>query len=155
MADCQGGRYVAMLIFLLLGISLLFPSVAELFSRPLVSAGAKLQRHPSAEGGIGRSFILGISTGMLWAPCAGPILGLILTGAALQGPGARSSVLLLSFALGAATSLGIALFAGNKVFSAMKRSLSCFHTAEAGRNRRASPRRNYSDTSATSFVSWG
>jgi thiol-disulfide isomerase/thioredoxin len=31
---------------------------------------------------------------------------------------------LLSFALGAATSLGIALFAGNKVFSALKRSLS-------------------------------
>jgi thiol-disulfide isomerase/thioredoxin len=30
----------------------------------------------------------------------------------------------LSFALGAATSLGIALFAGNKVFPAMKRSLS-------------------------------
>ena len=68
--------------------------------------------------------MLGISTGLLWAPCAGPILGLILTGAAIQGPGARSSFLLLSFALGAATSLGIALFAGNKVFSAMKRSLS-------------------------------
>src|SRR5215467_9088055 len=120
----QGGRYIAMLIFLLLGISLLFPSIAELLSRPFVSAGAKLQGHPSREGGFGRSFILGISTGMLWAPCAGPILGLILTGAALQGPDARSSVLLLSFALGAATSLGVALFAGNKVFSAMKRSLS-------------------------------
>jgi thiol-disulfide isomerase/thioredoxin len=48
---------------------------------------------------------------------------LILTGAALQGPGARSSFLLLSFALGAAASLGIALLAGNKVFAAMKRSL--------------------------------
>ena len=47
-----------------------------------------------------------------------------MTGAALQGPGARSSFLLLSFALGAATSLGIALLAGNRVFSAMKRSLS-------------------------------
>jgi hypothetical protein len=32
--------------------------------------------------------------------------------------------LLLSFALGAAVSLGIALFAGNKVLSAMKRSLA-------------------------------
>ena len=52
----QGGRYIAMLIFLLLGISLLFPSIAELLSRPFVSAGAKLQGHPSREGGIGRSF---------------------------------------------------------------------------------------------------
>ena len=120
----QGGRYVAMLVFLLLGITLLFPSIAEILSRPFVSAGEKLQGKPSAESSIGRSLVLGISTGMLWAPCAGPILGLILTGAALQGPGTRSSLLLMSFALGAATSLGIALFAGNKVFSAMKRSLS-------------------------------
>jgi cytochrome c biogenesis protein CcdA/thiol-disulfide isomerase/thioredoxin len=120
----QGGRYVALAIFLLLGLTLLFPSLAEKLTRPLVSAGGKLQGGPSTESSVGRSLILGISTGLLWAPCAGPILGLILTGAAIQGPGAKSSVLLLSFALGAASSLGIALFAGNKVFSAMKRSLS-------------------------------
>ncbi|HXZ33014.1 MAG TPA: cytochrome c biogenesis protein DipZ [Terriglobales bacterium] len=120
----QGGRYAAMLIFLLLGISLLFPSIAEMFSRPFVSAGAKLQGAPTPPNSVGRSLVLGISTGMLWAPCAGPILGLILTGVALQGPGTRSSLLLLSFALGAATSLGIALLAGGKVFSALKRSLS-------------------------------
>jgi cytochrome c biogenesis protein CcdA/thiol-disulfide isomerase/thioredoxin len=120
----QGGRYVAMLVFLVLGVSLLFPAIAEALTRPLVRAGSKLQGGPSVESGIGKSFVLGISTGLLWAPCAGPILGLILTGAAIQGPGARSSFLLLSFALGAATSLGIALFAGNKVFSTLKRSLS-------------------------------
>jgi cytochrome c biogenesis protein CcdA/thiol-disulfide isomerase/thioredoxin len=120
----QGGRYVAMLVFLVLGVSLLFPSIAEALTRPLVSAGSKLHGGPSVESGMGKSFVLGISTGLLWAPCAGPILGLILTGAAIQGPGAGSSFLLLSFALGAATSLGIALFAGNKVFSALKRSLA-------------------------------
>src|SRR6202167_5743013 len=120
----QGGRYLAMIIFVGLGVSLLFPSIAEALTRPLVRAGGKLQGGPSAETGIGKSFVLGISTGLLWAPCAGPMLGLILTGAAIQGPGARSSFLLLSFALGAATSLGIVLFAGNRVFSALKRSLS-------------------------------
>jgi cytochrome c biogenesis protein CcdA/thiol-disulfide isomerase/thioredoxin len=120
----QGGRYVAMAIFLVLGISLLFPSLAEALTRPLVRAGSRIQGGPSAETGIARSFVLGISTGLLWAPCAGPILGLILTGAAIQGPGVRSSFLLLSFALGAAASLGVALFAGNKAFSAMKRSLA-------------------------------
>ncbi len=120
----QSGRYVAMFIFLVLGVSLLFPSFAETLTRPLVRAGSRLQGGPSTEASVGKSFVLGISTGLLWAPCAGPILGLILTGAALQGPGAHSSFLLLSFALGAATSLGIALFAGNKVFSALKRSLS-------------------------------
>src|SRR6202453_350762 len=119
----QGGRFVAIAIFFILGLTLLFPSLAEALTRPLVQAGARLQGGPSSEISVGKSFVLGISTGLLWAPCAGPILGLILTGAAIQGPGARSSFLLLSYALGAATSLAIALFAGKKVFSTMKNSL--------------------------------
>jgi len=119
----QGGRYVAIAIFLVLGLTLLFPSLAEALTRPLVRAGAKIQGGPTSEVSVGKSFVLGISTGLLWAPCAGPILGLILTGAAIQGPGARSSFLLLFYALGAATSLGVALLAGKKVFTAMKRSL--------------------------------
>jgi cytochrome c biogenesis protein CcdA/thiol-disulfide isomerase/thioredoxin len=119
----QGGRYVAMFVFLILGLTLLFPELAETLTRPLVRAGGHLQGAPTTETSVGKSFLLGISTGLLWAPCAGPILGLILTGAAIQGPGARSSFLLLSYALGAATSLAIALFAGKKVFSTMKNSL--------------------------------
>ena len=119
----QGGRYVAIAIFLVLGLTLVFPSLAEVLTRPLVRVGGRMQGGYSAETGVGKSFVLGISTGLLWAPCAGPILGLILTGAAIRGPGARSSFLLLFYALGAATSLGTALLAGKKVFSAMKRSL--------------------------------
>lgn len=95
----QGGRIAAMMmIFVILGLSLIFPSIAEVMSRPLVRAGSSLQSSDSDKGGIGKSLVLGVSTGLLWAPCAGPILGLILTGAAIQGPGARSSLLLLSFA---------------------------------------------------------
>jgi cytochrome c biogenesis protein CcdA/thiol-disulfide isomerase/thioredoxin len=120
----QGGRYFAIGIFLVLGLTLLFPSLAEWLTRPLVRFGSGLQSGSAGRASAGKSFLLGISTGLLWTPCAGPILGLILTGAAIQGPSARTSLLLLSFALGAATSLGLALFAGNKAFAAMKRSLS-------------------------------
>jgi hypothetical protein len=35
----QRGRYVAMLVFLVLGVSLLFPSLAETLTRPLVAQG--------------------------------------------------------------------------------------------------------------------
>jgi cytochrome c biogenesis protein CcdA/thiol-disulfide isomerase/thioredoxin len=119
----QGGRFIAMSVFLVLGLTLLFPELAEAITHPLVRAGSRLQSGPQTETSIGKSFVLGISTGLLWAPCAGPILGLILTGAAIQGPGTRTSLLLLSYALGAATSLAIALFAGKKVFSTMKLSL--------------------------------
>jgi cytochrome c biogenesis protein CcdA len=67
--------------------------------------------------------VLGVATGLLWAPCAGPILGLLLTGAALNGASLGTTFLLLAYAAGAATSLAVALLIGGKVFTAMKRSL--------------------------------
>ena len=67
--------------------------------------------------------LLGIATGLLWAPCAGPILGLVLTGAALHGANVGTFALLLAYAAGAATSLAVALLIGGRVFAAMKRSL--------------------------------
>jgi len=59
----------------------------------------------------------------LGAPCAGPILGLILTGAALHGASTRTSLMLAAYAAGAATSLALALLVGGRVFALMKRSL--------------------------------
>jgi cytochrome c biogenesis protein CcdA/thiol-disulfide isomerase/thioredoxin len=120
----QIGRLVAIVVFALLGLALLFPSLAEYLTRPLVRLGGRVQGQNTTEApSIGRSLVLGMSTGLLWAPCAGPILGLILTGAAIQGPSAHTTFLLLSFAAGAASSLAVALLAGNKVFALMKKSL--------------------------------
>jgi cytochrome c biogenesis protein CcdA/thiol-disulfide isomerase/thioredoxin len=120
----QIGRWVAVVVFAVLGLALLLPSVAEYLSRPFVRLGGHVQgRGSQGAPSVERSLLLGVSTGLLWAPCAGPILGLILAGAALQGPSAHTTFLLLAFAAGAATSLALALLAGNKVFAAMKRSL--------------------------------
>jgi cytochrome c biogenesis protein CcdA/thiol-disulfide isomerase/thioredoxin len=119
----QIGRILAIVIFAALGLSLLFPGLSEYFSRPFVRLGARFQGTSNAPPSIGKSLLLGMSTGLLWAPCAGPILGLILTGAAVQGASAHTVFLLLAFAIGAAFSLSVALFAGNRVFAFMKRSL--------------------------------
>jgi cytochrome c biogenesis protein CcdA/thiol-disulfide isomerase/thioredoxin len=121
----QYGRWLALLFVALFGLTLLLPRVAERLTRPLVSAGSRLSQaagqdnrpHPGA------SFLIGVATGLLWAPCAGPILGLILTGAALQGASIATTLLLLAYAAGAATSLAAALLLGGKVFAFMKRSI--------------------------------
>jgi cytochrome c biogenesis protein CcdA/thiol-disulfide isomerase/thioredoxin len=119
----QIARGLAIVVFLFLGVSLLFPGVADLVSRPFVRLGGIVPVSGTRAPSAAQSLLLGISTGLLWAPCAGPILGLILTGAAVQGPSVTTVFLLLAFAAGAACSLAVALFAGNKVFAAMKRSL--------------------------------
>jgi cytochrome c biogenesis protein CcdA/thiol-disulfide isomerase/thioredoxin len=123
----QYGRIAALLLLALFGTALLFPAIGDRLARPLVAAGARLSQ--AAQDGsrpgstIWPSFLLGIATGLLWAPCAGPILGLILTGAALQGASIWTTVLLFSFAAGAATALAAALLVGGRVFSAMKHAL--------------------------------
>src|SRR5277367_1136054 len=119
----QIGRILAMVIFGILGLALLFPGIAEYMSRPFVRLGGRVQGRGDEKPGIGRSLLLGVSTGLLWAPCAGPILGLILTGAAIEGASAHTALLLVAFAAGAGCSLAVALLAGNKVFALMKKSL--------------------------------
>jgi len=122
----QYGRVAAMVLLALFGVTLLFPSIAERFARPIVALGGRLSRSSDEErksgGLVASSFVLGIAVGLLWAPCAGPILGLVLTGAAIQGASANTTLLLLAYALGAATSLAVALLAGGRVFAMLKRS---------------------------------
>ncbi|MNQ87370.1 Thiol-disulfide oxidoreductase YkuV [compost metagenome] len=121
----QYGRWLALLLVALFGLALLLPKLAEQLTRPLVAAGNRLSQgsHGNARSRPGASVLLGVATGLLWAPCAGPILGLLLTGAALQGANIGTTFLLLAYAAGAATSLALALLLGGKVFAAMKRSL--------------------------------
>ncbi len=125
----QYGRWVAIVLMAVFGLMLLFPQLAEHATRPLVAWGSRLSASASrgaSTGGLSSivpSLLLGVATGLLWAPCAGPILGLVLTGAALNGASAQTSLLLLAYAAGAATSLAAALLIGGRLFQAMKRSL--------------------------------
>ncbi|AVA33385.1 cytochrome c biogenesis protein CcdA/thiol-disulfide isomerase/thioredoxin [Cupriavidus metallidurans] len=122
----QYGRWLAIALLAVFGLTLLLPRLAERLMRPLVNAGSRLSNFAQADGkpaSPASSFLLGIATGLLWAPCAGPILGLVLTGAALQGASLGTTLLLLAYAAGAATSLAVALLIGGRVFTAMKRSL--------------------------------
>jgi cytochrome c biogenesis protein CcdA/thiol-disulfide isomerase/thioredoxin len=122
----QYGRAAAIALLAVFGLTLIFPGLADRLARPLVALGARLsQSAESAASGhaVLPSLLLGVATGLLWAPCAGPVLGLILTGAALQGASIATSLLLFAYAAGAATSLALALLVGGRAFAAMKRSL--------------------------------
>ena len=123
------GRWFALALLALFAATLLIPSLSDRMTRPIVALGGRLMQ--ASDGGPGTSkaptiltsLLLGVATGLLWAPCAGPVLGLILTGAALGGASVQTSLLLLAYALGAATSLALALAVGGRIFVFMKRSL--------------------------------
>jgi len=119
------GRMASLALLAVFGLTLVFPALSDAFTRPIVAIGNRISA--SADQGqrseVVGAALLGVALGFLWAPCAGPILGLVLTGAALEGASAHTSLLLLSYAAGAATSLAVALLAGGRVFSALKRSI--------------------------------
>ncbi|MFL6739996.1 MAG: cytochrome c biogenesis protein DipZ [Sphingomicrobium sp.] len=118
------GRWAALVLLALFGIALVFPSVSDRLTRPLVALGSRMsERQPGEKESVWSSAVLGVATGLLWAPCAGPILGIIFTAAALQGASLSTTLLLLAYALGAATSLALALLVGGRVFARMKKSL--------------------------------
>ena len=124
------GRMAAIAMLAVMGVALIAPRWAERLTRPLVALGSRLSnaataRTQQAQSPAMLSFLLGIATGLLWAPCAGPILGLILTSAALQGPGVQTSLLLLAYGAGAVSSLALALLAGGRVFAVLAQGFVC------------------------------
>ena len=121
----QAGRWAALLLLALFGIALIFPSLSDRLTRPLVALGARMsERAGTGENeSVWGSAVLGVATGLLWAPCAGPILGIIFTAAAIKGASFNTTLLLLAYAAGAATSLALALLVGGKLFTRMKKSL--------------------------------
>ncbi|MBY3385267.1 cytochrome c biogenesis protein DipZ [Rhizobium laguerreae] len=120
------GRLAAIVLLALFGASLVSPRFASTLARPVVDLGNNLINATGSGRGattVKSSLLLGVATGLLWAPCAGPILGLVLTGAALQGANLQTTLLLIAYAAGAASSLAVALLVGGRIFTAMKRSL--------------------------------
>jgi cytochrome c biogenesis protein CcdA/thiol-disulfide isomerase/thioredoxin len=117
------GRWAALILLALFGIALVFPAISDRLTRPLVALGSRLAEKEGQRDSVWSSVVLGVATGLLWAPCAGPILGIIFTAAALQGASFNTTLLLLAYALGAATSLAVALLVGGKLFARMKKSL--------------------------------
>jgi cytochrome c biogenesis protein CcdA/thiol-disulfide isomerase/thioredoxin len=122
----DAARVIALVGLATTGLTLLAPRLASIAYAPLAALGARLdERAQSAERESGPSVLLsvlvGLATGLLWAPCAGPILGLVLSTAVLQGPGAGATLLFAAYAAGAATSLALACLVGGRVLKAMKR----------------------------------
>lgn len=122
------GRVVALVVLAAMGAMLVAPRLAAQAARPLVAIGNRLSATATQPTGRTRSpaaasFLLGAATGLLWAPCAGPVLGLILTGAALHGPSVHTSLLLLAYAAGAVSALALLLAVGQRTFAALRRTM--------------------------------
>jgi len=88
-------RNVAIGVVLLVGLSLLWPRLGALVERPFQALG---RRNP---GGMGGGFLLGVSLGLLFTPCAGPVIAAVAVLAATQRFSIEGVLVTLAYALGA------------------------------------------------------
>ncbi|MNS31599.1 Thiol-disulfide oxidoreductase YkuV [compost metagenome] len=119
----NAGRHVALIVMVLFALSLISARVGDWLARPFVMLGNRLDPNSRKASGPLKSLMIGVATGLLWAPCAGPILGVILTGAMLQGANAGTSLLLVAYGLGSALSLGVLIFTGRRLVNRLKPSI--------------------------------
>ena len=101
-------RDIAIAIIAIFGLTLLVPALSRVFERATArfpAMGVRLAT-PGVAGGL----ITGVGLGLVWTPCAGPILGAI-TSLAVTAPGSAATVaLVISYSMGAGLPLlGIAL----------------------------------------------
>ncbi|EJM56040.1 cytochrome c biogenesis protein DipZ [Pseudomonas sp. GM48] len=117
------GRHVALFVMVLFALSLISARVGDWLARPFVLLGNRIDPDSRKMSGPVASIMIGVATGLLWAPCAGPILGVILTSAMLQGASAGTSLLLVAYGAGSALSLGTLIFAGRGLVNRLKPSI--------------------------------
>ena len=117
------GRQVALIVMVLFALSLISARVGDWLARPFVLLGNRIEPNRRKMSGPLSSIMIGVATGLLWAPCAGPILGVILTSAMLQGANAGTSLLLVAYGAGSALSLGTLIFAGRGLVNRLKPSI--------------------------------
>lgn len=114
--DPNGLRVAALILLFGFGLLMIWPAPFEWLSLRLggfTNAGSAGSA-ASHQGNIG-GFILGTTLGLVWTPCAGPVLGSILTVVATSSDTAWASVLLVVYAIGAAIPMLAIAYGGQAV----------------------------------------
>jgi cytochrome c biogenesis protein CcdA/thiol-disulfide isomerase/thioredoxin len=94
-------RNIAIVMLLIFAFFLIWPLPFELLTAKLSGFINKASDVGNSRKGNPGAFILGLVLGIVWTPCAGPVLGTILTLVATQGSTGKASILVIVYALGA------------------------------------------------------
>ncbi len=107
-------RYAGIAVLLLIGVGLIVPKFEEILAKPFSWI-------PQKSVGTDRGgFVLGLALGLVYVPCAGPVLAAITVAGSTGRIGVGTIVLTATFAIGAAIPLLIFALAGRGVAGRVK-----------------------------------
>ena len=122
--DPNSLRTAATVLLLGFGLLMIWPAPFEWLSirlNGLIGSGST-GGVASRQGNLG-GFVLGTTLGLVWTPCAGPVLGSILTVVATSKDTAWAGVLLVVYAIGAAIPM-LAIAYGGQAVTTRVRSIA-------------------------------
>lgn len=117
-------RYAAILLIAGFGLVLVFPLLGERFAEAaswIANLGQSVQEKSRLFGtGFWSGFVLGIALGLVWTPCAGPILASITTLVQTTQISAETFAITVAYSLGAAIPMFTIIYGSSKVVSSSR-----------------------------------
>ena len=114
-------RYAAILLIFLFGLIMIFPRLSNWFASitaPFATLGQHLQGK-SSTGFVG-GMIFGLALGLLWTPCAGPILAAITTLVATHAINLLAVLMTLSYSVGAGIPMFLIAYGGGRIIQSSR-----------------------------------
>jgi cytochrome c biogenesis protein CcdA len=121
--DPNAVRTGAAILLLGFGLLMVWPAPFEWLTIRFNGLAGGAAAHAASTGGNIGGFVLGTTLGLVWTPCAGPVLGSILTVVATSKDTASASALLVVYAIGAAIPM-LAIAYGGQAVTTRVRSIA-------------------------------
>jgi cytochrome c-type biogenesis protein len=121
--DPDSLRTGAAILLLGFGLLMIWPTPFEWLSIQIRGLTTSATGNAASRGGNVGGFVLGTTLGLVWTPCAGPVLGSILTVVATSRDTGWASALLVVYAIGAAIPM-LAIAYGGQAVTTRIRSIS-------------------------------
>ncbi len=109
-------RLLAVVVLIILGLSLLIPKFASILEGYASRFSGRFAGGNKGNGFIG-GFLTGLALGVVWTPCAGPILATIATLAATTRVNSQIVLVTFSYLVGVGIPLLIFSYAGRSIFT--------------------------------------
>lgn len=107
-------RNLAVVILIGFGLSLLIPKTQELLERLFTNLSSRAPQQKERSG-FGGGIIVGISLGLIWTPCVGPILASVISLALTGSVSGTAFIITLAYSIGTGLPMLAIIFGGRQL----------------------------------------
>ncbi|OGH14650.1 MAG: hypothetical protein A2687_00535 [Candidatus Levybacteria bacterium RIFCSPHIGHO2_01_FULL_38_26] len=108
-------RFLAVIVIAGFGVSFLVPRFQVLLERLFSKLSSFAPTRPAGTG-FGSGFIIGLSLGLLWTPCVGPILASVISLAIVGTVTLDAFLIILAYSIGTAIPMFMIIIGGQNLF---------------------------------------